>query len=359
MKLYLVNGFLGSGKTTAIQQACTALLQDKVKVAVITNDQGEDLVDTHFIKSFGVPAAEVPNGCFCCNYTQFAQAISTLQAAARPEVIFAESVGSCTDLIATIAKPLATFHPQLEIVISVFADAAFLTSMLDGRASFLNEEIRYIYKKQLAEADVLILNKTDLVPSSGLQQVCKIVQDEYGGKTILQQNSLNQQEVRHWLTVLQQFEQKEQRASLDLDYEVYAAGEAMLAWLNAAVEIETPANTAHETAASLAENIYRVLKDQQLVIGHLKFLIDDGFNQEKISYTMTGPAARATRVANGKASHVSLLINARVQALPAQVQEIITAAINKIQLKTGSRIVVQKWASFQPGYPMPTHRIAD
>lgn len=48
IKWHLVGGFLGSGKTTAIIQACKRLLQTGQKVGVITNDQGKYLVDTAF-----------------------------------------------------------------------------------------------------------------------------------------------------------------------------------------------------------------------------------------------------------------------------------------------------------------------
>ena len=46
MDLYLVNGFLGSGKTTAIAHACKQLIQQNIKAAVITNDQGKQQVDS-------------------------------------------------------------------------------------------------------------------------------------------------------------------------------------------------------------------------------------------------------------------------------------------------------------------------
>jgi len=64
MKLFLIGGFLGSGKTTAIQQACDVLLKEGSRVGVITNDQGEQLVDTEFIKGFNIPTLEVTEGCF-------------------------------------------------------------------------------------------------------------------------------------------------------------------------------------------------------------------------------------------------------------------------------------------------------
>ena len=50
LKLFLVGGFLGSGKTTAIQQATLFLQKNNRKVGVITNDQGTQQVDTQFIK---------------------------------------------------------------------------------------------------------------------------------------------------------------------------------------------------------------------------------------------------------------------------------------------------------------------
>lgn len=67
MKIYLVGGFLGSGKTTAIAKACQSLAKEGKSAAVITNDQGTELVDTIYMRSLHIPVCEVVNGCFCCN----------------------------------------------------------------------------------------------------------------------------------------------------------------------------------------------------------------------------------------------------------------------------------------------------
>jgi Ni2+-binding GTPase involved in maturation of urease and hydrogenase len=92
MKLFLVGGFLGSGKTTAIVNACQHLIKKDQRVAVITNDQGDQQVDSAFVKSFGIPAAEVANGCFCCNYDQLDKHIHSFIKDIQPDIIFAESV---------------------------------------------------------------------------------------------------------------------------------------------------------------------------------------------------------------------------------------------------------------------------
>ena len=64
LKLFLVTGFLGSGKTTARQKAVVQLHKNKKKVRVITNDQG----DNKLMAGYYIPLAEIADGCLCCNY---------------------------------------------------------------------------------------------------------------------------------------------------------------------------------------------------------------------------------------------------------------------------------------------------
>jgi G3E family GTPase len=158
---YLVNGFLGSGKTTAIAYAALQLNDKKIKTAIITNDQGTQQVDSAYIKSLSLAGGEVADGCFCCKYAELEQTIATLTTSAQPEIIFAESVGSCTDLVATVAKPFALQNQDIRIIISVFADANLMHSIINGTSAFIKESVQYIYKKQLEEADIILINKTD------------------------------------------------------------------------------------------------------------------------------------------------------------------------------------------------------
>jgi G3E family GTPase len=359
MKLVLVGGFLGSGKTTAIQQAATALLHNGIKAAVITNDQGSELVDTGFVESFGIPTEQVTNGCFCCHYDQLVQSVDRLSKAGKPGVIFAESVGSCTDLVATIARPLSTFSPGLDVVICVFADASLLFSLVSGTSSFLNDEVRYIYKKQLEEADVLVVNKIDLLQQEELKKVRQVVRAEYPGKLVLEKNSLDQLSVKPWLKAIDDFSINSERVSLKMDYDVYARGEAMMAWLDEELEIITTDEAAYKIAQMLIGKIEEGIRIEGYFVGHLKFLIDDGRTVEKVSFTATTKAKKNSAVQFIKVNKVSLLINARVQAAPEQLGGIVSNAIDEVVAETRCEIVVNSLSSFQPAYPKPTHRIAD
>ena len=355
MKLVLVGGFLGSGKTTAILQACDILSGGNKKVAVITNDQGEMLVDSKFINAFSIPVKEVTKSCFCCNYNAFTENIYAFKNEINTEIIFAESVGSCADLVATIVNPLSEMQPELAVSISVFADALLLHSIITGASFFIDESVRYIFKKQLEEADILILNKIDLLDDEQLATVQKIIQQDYAGKKILLQNSLDNADINEWINCFEEITATK-RKSLDIDYEIYGEGEAKLAWLDAIVNIRSQKIPAAKVAALFAENMYQKINNQDLIIGHLKFLINDEEQQYKISYTtMMNNSDVFIHSVSAKAS---VIINARVQTTPEILKAIIKPALKETALQTNSHIQLQFLSAFKPGFPKPTYRMA-
>jgi Ni2+-binding GTPase involved in maturation of urease and hydrogenase len=353
LKIHLLSGFLGSGKTTAIIQACRLLKNQNVPVAVITNDQGARLVDGDLFTHLGIPAGEVTNGCFCCNYNDLDKTIRRLSGHgspaghSNPAVLFAESVGSCTDLIATVLKPLLQQHPEWQPTVSVFADARLLKSLLDdSTASAFDNTVRYIYFKQLEEAQVIVVSKTDLLADKATLQ--DLMKKHYGEKTILYQNSFEQEDIALWLTTLDNTLFSTALPSLNIDYNLYGAGEAKLAWLDQELDIQSSSDNAQTAAMALMQH----LSTLDYPIGHLKFLLD---GKTKLSFTSTGsiddhrpePAPSAT-----------LLINARVQTEPMSLSNLVATAITAIEKEYDCTISTISKHSFQPGFPKPTHRIA-
>src|SRR5260370_41325563 len=70
-RIACVGGFLGSGKTTAVIEAAQRLVERGLRICIITNDQGHQLVDTALVRSRGINAAEIGGGCFCCRFDEF------------------------------------------------------------------------------------------------------------------------------------------------------------------------------------------------------------------------------------------------------------------------------------------------
>lgn len=357
MQLFLLGGFLGSGKTTAIQQACLELLKDNMGIGVITNDQGIQLVDSGFIKGFMIPNREVVKGCFCCNYSQLEKAILSLQEEGSPEILFAESVGSCADIVATVIKPLLKFHPDLEIVYSVFADALNLLKMTKGDPVFFDDDVNYIFEKQLEEADILVVNKTDLLSSEEHKEVTFWLKQHFPDKALLFQNSLKKEDIKKWLAALQQFKPEGERRPLQIDYDKYGSGEAKLTWLDEELQITTENHDALEIANKLVNLLYEKVRQKKYPIGHLKFLITSGQWQKKISFTsLYEPALKQTHTFL-PFNTVTLLINARVQTQPQILKQLLTDSIHEVTNNNISKIESKGSSAFQPGYPKPENRI--
>ena len=354
MILALTGGFLGSGKTTAIVNACQRLISQHKKVAVITNDQGDQQVDSAFVRAMGVMVEEVGNGCFCCQYNELENHLQHLQDTEHPDVIFAESVGSCTDLIATLVKPLSKRKPELKIVVSVFADAGFLSAVMEGRTLFADESIRYIYKKQLEEADLLVINKTDTITPLQLEHVDTVIKLENPSKKIIHQNSL--EDVSTWLTTIDQFSEVVSRHSLDIDYDIYGEGESKLAWLDKSIVIQAP----HGNGAFIARGLIRSLFDQMqsynYQIGHLKFFLDGKDWQQKISFTATSTSGEV-RIKQENVFQLKMLINARVQAEPEYLKKLVDEVIDRTKNASACTITTERESVFKPGYPVPVHRL--
>ena len=104
VKLLLVGGFLGAGKTTMLYRVATELMKSGKSLGLVTNDQATDLVDTQMLASHGLAVSEVAGSCFCCNFNGLIEAARSLKVSNSVDILLAEPVGSCTDLSATICR---------------------------------------------------------------------------------------------------------------------------------------------------------------------------------------------------------------------------------------------------------------
>lgn len=354
MHIHLISGFLGSGKTTAIKTACKVLQSGNKKVGVITNDQGIKLVDTGYFESNLIPNRQVINGCFCCNYNALDENIQSLIETNKPDVIFAESVGSCTDIVATVMKPLIQFKKDIAVTVSTFSDVRLLHMLFVENKALFKDEINYIYKKQLEEAAIIVVTKVDLATKEMIDGVQQFLQRNYSGKQIIFINGTNDESILQWLNIIQRTNDISNLLSLKIDYDIYGAGEAMLAWLDTELRIYSSNQDAKTIALKLTKAIYKIIQQEDLSIGHLKFLIDDNI---KISYTSTSENIIDAQVED--ASSALLLVNARIQTTPDFLNELLEKTIHQTERENDCKIIKESFASFQPGYPKPTHRITN
>ncbi len=357
MKLHIVGGFLGSGKTTAITNASKLLMRQGSKVAVVTNDQGKYLVDSSFMVANHIPSAEVTNGCFCCNFNSLSSKIELLEREIKPETIFAESVGSCTDLVATVLKPLKLLKKELfnELTFSVFTDCRLFSDYLHGKKLPFSNDISYIFSKQIEEADLLVINKIDLMPEADFDELRNLVAVQFSKKKVILQNSLDDQNIQNWLDILSKLPDPH-CISLSIDYQTYGKGEADLAWLDEEINIHTEDQSAWNQAIKLIDHLIAEIKQNRVNIGHLKFMLKgEGFD-EKISFTTIADENWKRHFPVRNVDNLRMMVNARIETTPEEARRLVRNSVFAIS-GNGVLVTESKEDAFQPGFPNPTHRI--
>jgi G3E family GTPase len=357
VQLVFVGGFLGAGKTTLLWRAAELLMKRGKRVGLITNDQAPGLVDTKWLAEKGLNVREVAGSCFCCSFCALIDAAESLRAL-DADVLIGEPVGSCTDLSATILQPLKDkFGDRFALApLTVLADPLRLKDVLSDSGDALHASAAYIYRKQLEEADLLAINKMDLVSSDEQDRLEQLVAARFPRAVVRRLSARTGEGVESWLDEALSTETAGSRI-LDIDYDTYAEGEAVLGWLNAEVRLTaTSGKVEWRTFCSdLLETLHATFRDKHAHIGHVKLLLaaGDGYCIGNLIRGDDAPFLQGE--IDGLPTQAGLTLNARVEMPPEDLERI---ARNALSRSAGNRIRVEILAlhSLRPGRPQPTHR---
>ncbi len=343
--LVLVGGFLGSGKTTLLLEAAARLSKIGLRVALITNDQGGALVDTRMAVASGVETEEIVGGCFCCRFSDLLDSAERLRAH-EPDVILAEPVGSCIDISATVLQPIKRYYGDRYRLapFTVLVDPQRAQQLLSPDA---DPNLAYLFKRQIAEADVVCFSKADLYAQF----------PELPGAPAVRLSSTTGQGVSEWLgEVLAGSGVAGTRVLEDVDYEQYAEAEASLGWLNwqADVQLTNPLSPA-AVVGPLLDDLDELLSLNGIAIVHLKIFDHSPSGYLKASLCQNGeePFVDGALDASPAQSH-HLLVNLRASGAPELLEQLFKQAAGKL----AGNITVLHCEFFRPGPPKPEHRIA-
>ncbi len=357
----MIGGFLGAGKTTAILQLAQKLHGQGTRVGLITNDQSFGLVDTALLNSQGLPVEEITGGCFCCRFQSLMDAAGKLTEAAAPDVFIAEPVGSCTDLRAAVSYPLRRIYgDQYEIApLSVLVDpvrAGRILGLDSGKA--FSEKVLYVYDKQLEEADIIVINKTDLLDSAKLEQLRAALAAKYANAKVVAMSARTGDGTEPWHSSMLA-EEMDLREAPEVDYEIYAEGEAMLGWLNAAARIDASAPfDGNAFLRRIAADIQGRLAKGGGEIAHLKMTLapDEGNDLGVLNLVRSDGKAESIHQLQDDLDAGELLVNLRAEADPELLSEAVLAALQGLSPEFNVKIEHTEY--FRPGKPQPTYRMA-
>ncbi|MBZ9685996.1 hypothetical protein G9F72_006560 [Clostridium estertheticum] len=359
-ELIVVGGFLGAGKTTSILSIAKYLISSGKKVGIVTNDQGSDLVDTNFLKASGMTVLEVTGGCFCCNFEEFINKVQTLAENEMPDVILAEPVGSCTDLISTIFKPIELKYMTKVILrpLSVVVDPKRIKRLLIEENSGFHSEINYLFRKQLEEADIIVLNKIDSLVQEEIKKITDFIKIKFKSADIVCVSAKNNLNIDGWINTIYDVNATKAR-TLDIDYTMYGDAEARLGWLNLTASLVADENV---NISKLIEKVMIELKDEfiknSFEIAHLKIYGVSEDDWCKASITTIHEELDFSKKAEKTSSRWNVIINARIDAKP----EVLKSSLEKIFFRAveteNMKSVELSMECFKPGKPNPTYRMA-
>lgn len=360
----MIGGFLGAGKTTAVSKLARHLADRGLRVGLITNDQGSQLVDTAMLASNGFPVEEISGGCFCCRFNSLVDAAKKLSEETRPDVFIAEPVGSCTDLVATVSYPLRRIYGDDFAIapLSVLVDpirAQRVLGLVEGGK--FSDKVTYIYRKQLEEADIIVINKRELLSAPELERLRAALADAFPGREILEVSARSGDGLPNWFEAISRGEQSS-RPSMAVDYELYAEGEALLGWLNATVELRgAEAFDGNAAVQRFAEAMQKRLAEQGAQIAHLKMTLDPDAgigDLAVINLVRNDYVPELSQELEDSLEAGQLIVNVRAEVAPDALKIALEDALaTSFGSVSGVQATLEHLEFFQPGKPQPTHRI--
>jgi G3E family GTPase len=157
--LTVITGPLGSGKTTLLRHILETVPR---KIAILMNEFGEIAIDTKIIQGKNVQIADLGGGCVCCSLLgEFEAAVNEIIDTVNPDIIVVETTG--------VAEPDALVFDIQESLPKVRLDGVITVIDADGMVKY--PSIGHTVRMQIEAADIILLNKVDLVSQRELQAI--------------------------------------------------------------------------------------------------------------------------------------------------------------------------------------------
>jgi Ni2+-binding GTPase involved in maturation of urease and hydrogenase len=360
LRFVMLGGFLGAGKTTSIARLARMFQERGQNIGIVTNDQAADLVDTMSLRSQGFDVGEVAGSCFCCNFGALTDTVEQLSEGERPDIILAEPVGSCTDLVATVVQPLVQlFDARFEVApYGVILKPSHGRKILRGdKNGGFSPKAEYIFLKQLEEADFILINRTDELSTAEREELAALLNKQFPDQPVMFISAKSGEgfhELYEFLGKRGGFGKR----ILDLDYDVYAEGEAELGWLNASLTVKADKPwQLDDLLLRIVTRLRESLSAAKAEVAHLKAIgLWEGF-YGVANLVSSDSSPELSLPSRCQATEAEVVVNARVAVDPVELEAFVRKAVEEAAASLGAKASFREVASFRPGRPQPTHRM--
>jgi hypothetical protein len=264
--------------------------------------------------------------------------------------------------VATVIQPLRHLHQDRFAV----APYGVILKPSHGRKILSNApkagfspQAAYIFRKQLEEADFIIINRVDELRPEEILELSRLIAAEYPGVPLVRMSAKTGTGFDALRELLDQ-QGFFGRRILALDYDVYAAGEAELGWLNSRLRVTSAAPfSLDDLALSIIRRLQESFAACDAEPAHLKAIGMSGEFHAVANLVSSDTPAVLSQTSQCQTRQADVIVNARVAIDPQILEEQVKAAVQTVCQSVGAAPEFLHTQSFRPGRPNPTYRYAE
>lgn len=355
-RVVFLEGYLGAGKTTLAYHLARALNEQGKSVSIVTNDQGNVLVDTQFMQNAGVDVREVTGACFCTRFDEFIKNARSLVSVAKPDVLIAEPIGTSTSLLGSVIAPMKSLYKD-EFQVSplfVVVDGQRTLNDLMKRDNLDLVPRRMIPIHQMREGEVLVISKTDLLTDEERTAVRKYVAEQVPDAEIFEFSSVDKRNLAQILGVVNS-NLETKKIAPDVDQRLFSMEKAAMGWYSTSCRISADGEKVdiYDVLTSMMKGISKRFDADD--IAHVKILVNStniGMKISLVGGSLQIDGARGGRFLVGEADFV---LNSRIRSLPNQLKQAIEGVVESTLAKAGIRVNDRKVSCFVPKPDAPKY----
>ena len=343
-KYMVTSGFLGAGKTTSMIAFAREINRRGLgSAAIIANDLGAgNIVDAEFCAAAGVMTLPISGGCICYQHENLVGKIHQLEAA-EADVIFSDIPGCGIGARDHVYMELEECEPgEFELLpFTCIVDPERLRMVMPEEADLnLPEEMKFLLDAQMAEADLIVLNKTDTISGSDVERIVEFIGGIYPKTPVMTMSAMTNDGVSQVVDYLLANRSEAEHREIGYESEEFIEAENRLSWFNTRVFMQQRDDRNLDfnlVIEDIFEGIRVGLKSNDSNVPHLKMFAADSEEELtdffKASMIGVDYDVQYDRKLDRKYSALSLIINARCAADPVVMADVVADAVDAVSDK--------------------------
>lgn len=345
----VVSGFLGAGKTTAMIAFSRDIKRRGLgNPAVLANDLGAgNIVDAEFCAAAGIMTLPISGGCICYQHENLVGKLHQLEAAGA-DLIFSDipgcGIGAMDHVYMELndkEKEAFDLLPFLCIV-----DPERMKMVMPEKANLnLPEEMRFLLDAQMAEADLIVLNKVDMISEEEADSIVNFIRGIYPKTPVMKMSAMKSTGVSEVVDYLLTNRSEAVHREIGYGSDEFIAAEEKMSWFNTRVYLQHRDEEDidfNEVIADIFEGIRSGLKANNSNVTHLKMFAADSDEEltDFFKASMIGVDYDVIydRKLDRKYKTLSLIINARCAADAVVMSDIVSDAVEIVSVKYNLKV---------------------